>query len=159
MLYICELINVLNIIIMINTYRKSYIVKLIVLLFLLSPYYAFSDNRNPLNKTVVYVSSFNETNHWAITCKETIMKKFVDNGYSIKLLELYLNEKINPDIKARTEIVKDYFAKINEKVDVVMAFDYGATDVFLTYTDSIISKYPIIFVSELERGRVNNKKM
>lgn len=158
MLYICELINVLNIIIMVNTYRKSSIVKLIVLLFLLSPYYAFSDNRNPLNKTVVYVSSFNETNHWAITCKETIMKKFVDNGYSIKLLELYLNEKINPDIKARTEIVKDYFAKINEKVDVVMAFDYGATDVFLTYTDSIISKYPIIFVSELERGRVNNKK-
>ncbi len=143
---------------MLNTYRKSLIIRFIVLIFLLTPFFAYSDNENEFKKTVVYVSSYSEKNHWAIKCKETISNKFIEEGYTIKLLELYLNEKINPDLETRTKIVKDYFAKLNQKVDVVLAFDYGATDVFLSYTDSIISKLPIIFVSELERGRVNNKK-
>ncbi|MBP1646292.1 MAG: response regulator [Bacteroidetes bacterium] len=156
MLYICLLI--ISKTIMLNTYRKSLIIRFIVLIFLLTPFFSYSNNENELKKTVVYVSSYNEKNHWAIKCKESMMNKFIENGYSIKLLELYLNEKINPDLKTRTKIVKEYFAKLNEKVDVVIAFDYGATDVFLTYTDSIISKLPIIFVSELEQGRKIDKK-
>lgn len=139
-------------------YKKYTLIKVIVLLLLFSPILVFSNNSKAFEKTVVYVSSYEKDNSWSVTCKESMMNKFVENGYSIKLLELYIDEKVNQNYKEREQVVKNYFAKLKEKVDVVIAFDYGATDVFLRYTDSNISKLPIIFVSELEQGRVNNKK-
>lgn len=143
---------------MVNIFQKLSNFKIIflVILFLVIPFYGFS--KNEIKKTIVYVSSYTEKNHWSIRCKKAMMKKFKEEGYFIKLNELYLDEKKIPDINTRTNNVKKYFSQFREKIDAIIVFDYGATNVFLTYTDSIISKIPIIFVSELEPGRVVNIK-
>ncbi|MFA6200287.1 MAG: response regulator [Bacteroidales bacterium] len=132
------------------------IAPILFLLFLLFPLLGFSKNDN--QKTVLYVSSFSEDSYWSQESKKALMTKFNDEKYSIKLLELYLDEEIIPELDARIKIVKNYFANLKEKVDVIVVFDYGATNVFLTYTDSIISKIPIVFVSELDTKREYNFK-
>ncbi|MFA7082850.1 MAG: hypothetical protein WC135_09575, partial [Bacteroidales bacterium] len=81
-----------------------------------------------------------------------MIDKFEQEGYRINLKEVYLNEKQNSE-ERRIEIINDFFYKSKESVDVIIAFDYGATNLFLTYTDSIIRKIPIVFVSELEHER------
>ena len=132
---------------MLNINKSSVFIIISVLLF---PLYGFSKSQEKRN--VLYVSSFTNNNSWSINCKEAMMKKFKKEGYTIYLKEIYLDEKRNSEEK-RIEIIKNYFSKNKEHIDVIVAFDYGATNLFLTYTDSIISKIPIVFVSELETGR------
>ena len=137
--------------------NKSSLCRISHILFLLSllfPLFVFSKNDN--QKTVLYVSSFAQNSRWSIECKKNLINQFKEENYSIKLLELNLDEEITPKLDARIRIVKNYFANLKEKIDVVVVFDYGATNVFLTYTDSIISKIPIVFVSELEPKREYN---
>lgn len=122
----------------------------IIIFVLLLPLYGFSKSQEKRN--VLYVSSFTYNNSWSINCKEAMMNKFKKEGYTIYLKEIYLDEKSNSEEK-RIEIIKNYFSKNKEHIDVIIAFDYGATNLFLTYTDSIISKIPIVFVSELETER------
>ncbi|MFA7131713.1 MAG: ATP-binding protein [Bacteroidales bacterium] len=135
---------------MINVFCKSLFFKIIFLIVLLIPFSGFS--KNQIQKNVLYVSSFSEKNSWAISCKEELLNKFKESSYSINLLEIYLDEKKNSK-EEMIKILKRFISKNTFKIDVILAFDYGATDLFLTYTDSIISKIPIIFVSELEPER------
>lgn len=128
--------------------NKSSLFRIIVLLFLIIPIFGFSKNDN--QKTVLYVSSFAKNSRWSLECKKALINEFKEEKYSIKLLELNLDEELIPKLETRVEIVKKYFANLKEKIDVILVFDYGATNVFLTYTDSIINKIPIVFVSELE---------
>lgn len=137
---------------MLNINKSSVFIIISVLLF---PLYGFSKSQEKRN--VLYVSSFTNNNSWSINCKEAMMKKFKKEGYTIYLKEIYLDEKRNSEEK-RIEIIKNYFSKNKEHIDVIVAFDYGATNLFLTYTDSIISKIPIVFVSELETGRTVDYK-
>ncbi|MFA6368142.1 MAG: hypothetical protein WCX10_06255, partial [Bacteroidales bacterium] len=135
---------------MINVFCKSLFFKIIFLIVLLVPFSGFS--KNQIQKNVLYVSSFSEKNSWAISCKEELLNKFKESSYSINLLEIYLDEKKNSK-EEMIEIIKSYLSKNTVKIDVILAFDYGATDLFLTYTDSVIIKIPIVFVSELEPER------
>ena len=122
----------------------------IIILVLLVPFYGFSGSQD--KKNILYVSSFTKDNSWSISCKEAMMKQFEREDFTIGLKEIYLNEKQNSEEK-RIEIIKRYFKNNKGKIDVIIAFDYGATNLFLTYSDSIISKIPIVFVSELESER------
>lgn len=137
-----------------TTLNKSSLFRIIVLLFLIIPLFGFSKNDN--NKTVLYVSSFAKNSRWSIDCKKALINQFKEEKYSIKLLELSLDEELMSKLDTRVEMVKKYFSNLKEKIDAILVFDYGATNVFLTYTDSIISKIPIVFVSELEPEKKYN---
>ncbi|HBN05569.1 MAG TPA: hypothetical protein DD434_07245, partial [Bacteroidales bacterium] len=64
----------------------------------------------------------------------------------------FLDEEKTPKLEDRIRILQDFFKKNKEKIDVIVVFDYGATKVFLNYSDPIISKIPVVFASELEKG-------
>lgn len=139
---------------------KNIISRLIILLVLtlFIPVFCFSQLEK--QKTVVFLSSFHDNNRWTKSCRQALEDKFAEEGYSIKLNALYLDAKniVNPEV--RKNIVKLYFSSLQEKVDVIVAFDYEAADLVLTYTDSSINKIPIVFVSELEHGRrIENKNV
>jgi len=127
--------------------RLTPILFLIFLLFLMIPNYGFTKNDN--QKTILYVSSFSENSTWSKECKEALSSTFKQENYSVKLLDLYLDEETTPQLDLRINILKKYFSNLKEKIDIIIVFDYGATNVFLTYSDSNISKIPIVFVSEL----------
>lgn len=136
-----------------NTIKKAIIYKalLLIVLILFIPLHSLS--KNDREKTVVFLSSFHENNHWTQSCRLALENHFKKEGYSIKLNAIYLDSKniVNPEI--RKNIIKLYFSEYQEKVDLIVAFDYDATDLILNYSDSNISKIPIVFVSELEHER------
>lgn len=134
--------------------KHKYSIYLIIII-LIFPLFAFSKSKE--KRTVLYVSSFTDNNAWSISCKKAMMNKFKEEGYKINLKEVYLNEKQNSESR-RINIINNFFSKSKESIDVIIAFDYGATNLFLTYTDSIISKIPIVFVSELEPKRTIDYK-
>ncbi len=53
----------------------------------------------------------------------------------------------------RIEFFLKHFYRLKDSIDLIVAVDYSATDVILTYSDSVLEKYPIVFVSELEQNR------
>lgn len=112
------------------------------------PLFVFSEVDK--NKTVLYVSSFGKDTRWNIDCKKALLAQFKEDKFNIKLLELDLDEEKTPNLNDRIKITKNYFANLKEKIDVIVVFDYSSTNVFLKYTDSIISKIPIVFVSEFQ---------
>lgn len=120
--------------------------RLLLLLFIIIPLFGFSKSDN--QKTVLFVSSFGEDTRWYLDSKKALIDKFKEEKFSIKLLELNLDEEKYPNLNDRIKLTKKYFYNLKEKIDVILVFDYGSTNVFLTYTDSIISKIPIVFISE-----------
>lgn len=130
---------------------KSLVYRLLLLIVLITPLLVFSNKE--VSRNVLYVSSFTPDNHWAKLSKEAMLHTFNHNGYVINIKEIYLDEKKYPKLENRIEKLKSFFRTNKEKIDIILAFDYGATDLFLKYSDSIINKIPIIFVSELESGR------
>jgi len=128
----------------------------LIVLILFVPLFGFS--KNDKEKTVVFLSSFHENNRWTQSCRSALENKFKEEGYSIKLNSIYLDSKniVNPEI--RKDIIRLYFSEYQEKIDLIVAFDYEATDLILNYSDSNISKIPIVFISELEHERIISKK-
>jgi len=120
--------------------------KVLLLLFIIIPLFGLSQIDK--NKTVLYVSSYSKKTSWNIECQKALMERFKEEKFSIKLLELFLDEEKVPNIEDRIKIAQNYFADLKEQIDVIVVFDYGATNVFLKYTDSIISKIPIVFITE-----------
>lgn len=137
-----------------NISYKLILLRILLLLFIVMPLFVFSKGDN--QKTVLYVSSFGKETSWNIDSQKALMERFKEEKFSIKLLELYLDEEKNPNIDDRLKIAQNYFANLKEKIDVILVFDYGATNVFLRYTDSIISKIPIVFISESEPENEND---
>ncbi|MFV0500477.1 MAG: hypothetical protein ACK5MH_02660 [Bacteroidales bacterium] len=131
--------------------NKNLLQKLVILLLLIFSFSAFS--KKDSNKTVLYISSFTIDNHWSEMCKEAMLKTFEKNGYKINLKEIYLDEKKSPELEERIAKLQNFFKNNKEKIDIIMAYDYGATDLLLNYSDENIKNIPIAFVSELEEDR------
>ncbi len=121
-----------------------------VMILIIIPILAFASN--PKQKTVLYVSSFAETTYWSQKTEKTLLETFKNENYNVNLLRLFLDEESTPKLEDRIKILKDFFKKNKEKIDVIVVFDYGATKVFLNYSDPIISQIPVVFASELEKG-------
>ncbi len=121
-----------------------------VMILIIVPILAFASN--PKQKTVLYVSSFAETTYWSQKTEKTLLETFKNENYNVNLLRLFLDEEKTPKLEDRIRILQDFFKKNKEKIDVIVVFDYGATKVFLNYSDPIISKIPVVFASELEKG-------
>ncbi len=120
------------------------------MILIIVPILAFASN--PKQKTVLYVSSFAETTYWSQKTEKTLLETFKNENYNVNLLRLFLDEEKTPKLEDRIRILQDFFKKNKEKIDVIVVFDYGATKVFLNYSDPIISKIPVVFASELEKG-------
>lgn len=131
--------------------NKNLLQRLVILLLLIFSFSAFS--KKDSNKTVLYISSFTIDNHWSEMCKEAMLKTFEKNGYKINLKEIYLDEKKSPELEERIAKLQNFFKNNKEKIDIIMAYDYGATDLLLNYSDENIKNIPIAFVSELEEDR------
>ncbi|MEA5099522.1 MAG: hypothetical protein VB011_03260, partial [Bacteroidales bacterium] len=127
--------------------KTTYRLVAIMVLFIV-PIIAFASNSK--QKTILYVSSFAETTYWSQKTEESLLKTFKSENYNINLLRLYLDEEKTPKLEDRVEIVKNFFKNNKEKIDVIVVFDYGATKAFLNYSDSIISKIPVVFASEID---------
>ena len=127
--------------------KTTYRLVAIMVLFIV-PIIAFASNSK--QKTILYVSSFAETTYWSEKTEESLLKTFKSENYNINLLRLYLDEEKTPKLEDRIDIVKNFFKNNKEKIDVIVVFDYGATKAFLNYSDSIISKIPVVFASEID---------
>lgn len=134
----------------INTIRFFKLIVLFVIFFIF-PLFVFSENE--IKKTVVLISSFDKNDIWTQKCYSAFEDRMKKAGYIINVKPIYLNSATITNLKKRKYIFKHYFSDIKEKVDAIVAFDYEASDFVLRYTDSIINKIPIIFVSELELDR------
>ncbi|MPL81102.1 Sensor histidine kinase RcsC [bioreactor metagenome] len=127
--------------------KTTYRLVAIMVLFIV-PIIAFASNSK--QKTILYVSSFSQSTYWSEKTEESLLKTFKSENYNINLLRLYLDEEKTPKLEDRIDIVKNFFKNNKEKIDVIVVFDYGATKTFLNYSDSIISKIPIVFASEVD---------
>lgn len=135
-----------------GTSNHTCISKLLLLIFLviLFSLSGFSQNHN---KTILFVGSFSVENSWTQTIKSSMLKKFKNEGYKINLKEIYLDDKKIKSKDERIEFFLKHFYILKDSIDLIVAVDYSATDVILTYSDSVLEKYPIVFVSELEQNR------
>lgn len=132
---------------------KKAILRVLLIAILLTSLPFFSFSKSDKEKTVVFLCSFNENNRWTKQCRVALQDKFKEEGYSVKLNCVYLDSKNIIDPVIRKNIFRLYFSEHKEHIDAIVAFDYVAADLVLTYTDSNISKIPIVFISELEHER------
>lgn len=123
---------------------------LFIVLVILFSLNGFSQNHN---KTILFVGSFSAENSWTQTIKSSMLKKFKNEGYKINLKEIYLDDKKIKSKDERIEFFLKHFYILKDSIDLIVAVDYSATDVILTYSDSVLEKCPIVFVSELEQNR------
>ncbi len=121
----------------------------LIILFVIIPFIGLSNNNQ---KNILYVSSFGEDTYWSQKTEKALIKTFEQENYNVNLINLYLDEETYPKYEDRLNILKKFFINNKEDIDVILVFDYSATSIFLNYTDSIISKIPIVFVSEFEKG-------
>src|SRR5690554_1533094 len=121
----------------------------LIILFVIIPFIGLSNN-NP--KNILYVSSFGEDTYWSQKTEKALIKTFEQENYNVNLINLFLDEETYPKYEDRLNILKQFFLNNKEDIDVILVFEYSATSIFLNYTDSTISKIPIVFVSELEKG-------
>ncbi|MFA5540459.1 MAG: ATP-binding protein [Bacteroidales bacterium] len=125
----------------------------LLLLFFLVILFSLSGLSQNQNKTILFVGSFSAENSWTKTIKSSMLKKFKNEGYKINLKEIYLDDKKIKSKDERIEFFLKHFYRLKDSIDLIVAVDYSATDVILTYSDSVLEKYPIVFVSELEQNR------
>lgn len=113
------------------------------------------------DKTVIFISSYDDNNSWSTDIIKEIRSVISENiprDYVITYKHIYLNAKEIGDSKRRETIMHSHLKEIRDYVDLVIVSGHEAISAVIASDDSILNCTPIVFEAFIDRDLIVSSK-